>query len=97
MGSVVGDFRESAGSTVLGRVLFRSIRVVLTAVVLTQVLQELEAPEICVQGDATVVIAGNFLFCEVSRGQAAPRERPAWRTESFQQRPWEKRARNPGF
>lgn len=85
-------FRESTGSTVLGRVRFRSIPVALIAAALVRVRQELKAPEICIQGDATVVIAGKFLFCEVSRGRTAPSERPAWRTESFQQRPWEKRA-----
>lgn len=56
------DFREMAGSTVLGRVRLRPIRVALTAVGLVRVRQELETPEICVQGDATVVIAGKFLF-----------------------------------
>lgn len=40
-------FRESTGSTVLGRVRFRSIPVALTAVALVRVRQELKAPEIC--------------------------------------------------
>lgn len=87
------DFREMAGSTVLGRVRLRPIRVSLTAVGLVRVRQKLETPEICIQGDATVVIAGKFLFYEVSRGRAAPSERPARRTESFKQRLWEKKAR----